>query len=69
MAVGAANFMATYSYIGLNGRRAWYLFSSQDTSDYSSVGAGALSYGEYFILINTLIPISLVVSLEFVKLI
>ncbi len=28
-----------------------------------------MTYGEYFILINTLIPISLVVSLEFVKLI
>lgn len=28
-----------------------------------------LTYGEYFILLNTVIPISLIVSLEFVKLI
>lgn len=36
---------------------------------YSSAIAGLITFFYYFILLNTLIPISLVVSLEFVKLI
>jgi magnesium-transporting ATPase (P-type) len=53
-------------------RRAWYLFYTNplDKSDpsYSAGKTAVLTYGQYFILLNTIIPISLIVSLEFVKL-
>lgn len=64
-------------------RKAEYLFytetqsndpannGTQSTSNiqYSPTVTGAMTFGSYYILLNTLIPISLVVSIEFVKLI
>jgi len=42
--------------------------NSTDTPiTYQPTFAGVLTYASYYILLNTLIPISLVVSLEFVK--
>ena len=74
MAAGAAFFISYYAGFisGTDTRRAWYLYPQLDgnpeNSSYYSIKRAVLAYGEYFILINTLIPISLVVSLEFVKL-
>ena len=64
-------------------RKAEYLFYTEsqtnakpingtDTSEelsYSPTLTGVITYGSYYILLNTIIPISLVVSIEFVKLI
>lgn len=63
-------------------RKAEYLFYTQaeadarslngtDTSDlsYSPTLTGVVTFGSYYVLLNTIIPISLVVSIEFVKLI
>lgn len=76
MAIGSAWFTFKYANtVDIRGilRKAWYLFytdpSDRDNSDFYSARRGIITYGEYFILLNTLIPISLVVSLEFVKLI
>ncbi len=75
MAAGAAIFISFYGGFirGTDTRRAWYLFptidGNRDESQYYAMRRAVTAYGEYFILINTLIPISLVVSLEFVKLI
>jgi len=75
MAIGAGFFVDYYSRLFNNGlgRRAEYLYPFDPNklydSDYDVLKRAALAYGEYFILINTIIPISLVVSLEFVKLI
>lgn len=35
----------------------------------SPISEGFLTYGMYFVLLNTLIPLSLVVSIEFIKLV
>jgi len=43
--------------------------SSYDDLIYNPTIVGFKTYGSYYILLNTLIPISLVVSIEFVKLI
>ena len=71
----------TSNYASLEGnkihKKAEYIFytgntiGSDKTSeiDYSPTITGVLTYAQYFILLNTLIPISLVVSIEFVKLI
>jgi len=75
MAIGSALFIDYYSHLDKNGsgRRAEYLYPYDPIKkydpDYDFLKRAVLTYGEYFILINTIIPISLVVSLEFVKLI
>jgi len=75
MAIGSALFVDYYAHLVNNGtgRRAEYLYpfdpNKRYDPDYDVLRRAALTYGEYFILINTIIPISLVVSLEFVKLI
>lgn len=62
-------------------RKAEYLFYTElsaqggnstaddDDINYNPTIVGIKTYGSYYILLNTLIPISLVVSIEFVKLI
>jgi len=54
-------------------RKAEYLFNTDplnlDDSSYYAARQAVITYGQYFILLNTVIPISLIVSLEFVKLI
>ena len=65
-------------------RKAEYIFFTQITTygrsvngtatDTSSIGynptkEGVYTYGQYFVLLNTLIPLSLVVSIEFIKLV
>ncbi len=75
MAIGAAFFVDFNAHLINKGtaRRAEYLYpfdsSKKYEPDYDMLKRAVLAYGEYFILLNTLIPISLVVSLEFVKLI
>ena len=75
MAIGAAFFVSYYADLIDRGarRRAEYVFNTDphqiDNSSYYAARQAVLTYGEYFILINTIIPISLIVSLEFVKLI
>jgi phospholipid-translocating ATPase/phospholipid-transporting ATPase len=64
-------------------RKAEYIFFTEITTfgrsvngtatDTSSIGynptkEAVMTYGQYFILLNTLIPLSLVVSIEFIKL-
>jgi hypothetical protein len=41
--------------------------TDNDSLIYSPTKEGFMTYGVYFILMNTLIPISLVVSIEFIK--
>lgn len=41
--------------------------TDSDTLSYSPTKEGFMTYGVYFVLLNTLIPISLVVSIEFIK--
>lgn len=36
--------------------------------NYSPAAEGFMTYGVYFVLLNTIIPLSLVVSIEFIKL-
>ena len=55
-------------------RRAEYIFytklnaeGTEPLKHYDSTKIAVLTYGACFILLNTLIPISLIVSLEFVK--
>jgi hypothetical protein len=56
-------------------RKAEYIFftgsdiDSNSTISYKPSIEGLRTYAQYYILLNTIIPISLVVSLEFVKLI
>jgi len=75
MSIGSALFLSTKAQLIPNTttRRAEYLFNTDplnlDDPNYYSGRRGFLTYFEYFILLNTLIPISLIVSLEFVKLI
>lgn len=50
-----------------------YIFFSGGQEDeqkitYKPITEGIKAYGQYFILLNTLVPISLIVTLEFVKL-
>lgn len=40
----------------------------EETLSYKPITEGVKTYGQYFILLNTLVPISLIVTLEFVKL-
>jgi hypothetical protein len=75
MAIGSGFFIEYFSHLTKSGnnRKAEYLYpfdpNEKYNSDYDAFYRAVLAYGEYFILINTIIPISLVVSLEFVKLI
>lgn len=45
-----------------------YLYGVGEVGVYSLPIYGILNYFTYFLLLNTLIPISLIISLEFVKL-
>ena len=55
-------------------KHAYYIFflgsnlNSNQTISYPPIIEGVKSCGQYYILLNTLIPISLIVTLEFVKL-
>jgi hypothetical protein len=75
MAVGSGLFIDYYGDLQNRGsnRKAWYLYpleeGGRDDPYFYTLRRALFTYGEYFILINTIIPISLVVSLEFVKLI
>ncbi|KAA0719709.1 Phospholipid-transporting ATPase IC [Triplophysa tibetana] len=54
----------TYWYESI-GRKSWYLF---DGLDYSSSYRGFLSFWGYIIILNTMVPISLYVSVEVIRL-
>ena len=58
--------------------KAWYVYFTgavahrdfnSESLDYQPGKEGARTYAQYYILLNTVIPISLVVSIEFVKLV
>jgi magnesium-transporting ATPase (P-type) len=69
MAIGSGIFVTNYAKILDNGftRKASYLYSGTSSIVDPALQA-VMTYGQYFILLNTIIPISLIVSLEFVKL-
>lgn len=76
MAIFSGYFTSNYATLQENNirRRAEYLFynGSQEEAEGEKISyypaiEGLRTFATYFILLNTLIPISLVVSLEFVK--
>jgi hypothetical protein len=83
MSIYSGFYTSNYAELSKNGikRKAEYIFYTEFQSygktlnhtdgggqiSYSPTLTGVLTYGSYYILLNTLIPISLVVSLEFVK--
>lgn len=84
MSIYAGFYTSNYAEYEADGlrRKSEYLFytelsaqsgtnttSSSDDLTYNPTIVGVKAYGSYYILLNTLIPISLVVSIEFVKLI
>eukprot|EP00347_Sterkiella_histriomuscorum_P002642 403367358 len=85
MSIFSGFYTSNYANFDANGikRKAEYLFytefqsagsstnstNTDDDLNYNPTIVGIKTYGMYYILLNTLIPISLVVSIEFVKLI
>lgn len=58
-----------YTQIGTSVRSVNGTATDSNSIGYSSTKEAFMTYGVYFILLNTLIPISLVVSIEFIKLV
>jgi hypothetical protein len=84
MSIYAGFYTSNYAGFESDGvkRKAEYLFyteittntkgdkteNTDDSLSYNPTIIGLKTYASYYILLNTLIPISLVVSIEFVKL-
>jgi magnesium-transporting ATPase (P-type) len=58
-----------YTEISTFGRSVNGTATDSGNVNYSSTTEGLMTFGVYFVLLNTLIPLSLVVSIEFIKLI
>jgi hypothetical protein len=70
MAVLAGIFTSNNGAIDPDGvsSKAFYIYYTETTDSVESpILAGLETYGAYFILLNSIIPISLVVTLEVVK--
>lgn len=56
--------LASGVWDSINFENHWYL----GEEDYDSAMLGFLSYFTYFLLLNTMLPISLIISMEIIKL-